>query len=423
MPTRRTFLKQSAGLLAAGVILPNTLISRAQAQTNKRNIFVDIQLSGGNDGANMVVPYTDTRYQSLRPNLHFKESELKDANGNSTILTGTQGLHPAMSEVKGLFDAGKVAIIQGVGYPSPNLSHFVSTDIWHTANPIGGQGLGWLGKYADLKLVGQTGLPAASVGGLPVKSLFANDVVIPNISNFEAYQFVTDSRYQSDRLNQLNTFNFTYGRSFDTGSFSELLTNTGMSAVSGAAQLQTAIAGYSSSVTYPTNNPLATSLKMIAQLITTMPEANLLYVQMGGFDHHASQIALENGQPNKLAGDHATLLTRLSQGVKAFYDDMAEHGLAENVLMMAWTEFGRRPQENASLGTDHGTVTPILLIGDPVNGGLLGNSPSFNDLDQAGNFKFSTDFRGIYAEILDKWLGADSQTILGSRFDHIGFLP
>jgi uncharacterized protein (DUF1501 family) len=422
MPTRRTFLKQSAGLVAAGVILPSAIIREARAgQSGERKIFVVIQLQGGNDGLNTVIPYTDSLYKSYRPLLHFEESELKDDAGNSMLISSSLGLHPSLKEIKSLYDAGRVAIVQGVGYPSPSLSHFSSMDIWHTANPAG-SGLGWLGRYADIKLAGRTGFPAAAIGNAPVKSVLADKVVIPTISNFEEYRFTTDDRYPGDRNNQVAAFDTTYGRSFSEGSYLATIASTGRGAIEGATEVQGAIDDYRSGVAYPENNPLAEGMKMLAQIITTIDEADLLYVQMGGFDNHSGQIGFENNQPSKLAGDHARLLRYFSQAVKAFYDDMAEHGLADRVLMMQWSEFGRRPRENASLGSDHGTVAPVFIIGNAVAGGVKGEWPALSDLDVAGNLKFSTDFRSVYGEILDRWLGVDSREVLGSKFEQVGFL-
>lgn len=409
-------------MVAAGVILPSALIREARArQADERKIFVVIQLQGGNDGLNTVVPYTDSLYKSYRPLLHFEEPELKDDAGNSMVISSHFGLHPSLKEIKSLYDAGHVAIIQGVGYPSPNLSHFSSMDVWHTANPSG-SGLGWLGRYADIKLTGKTGFPAAAVGRAPVKSVLADKVVIPTISDFEAYQFVTDAKYPGDRNNQVSVFDKTYGRDFSESSYLGVIASTGLGAIAGADQVQSAIDDYTSNVAYPEDNPLAEGMKMLAQIITTIPEADLLYVQMGGFDNHSGQIGFENNQPSKLAGDHARLLRYFSQAVKAFYDDLAEHGLADRVLMMQWSEFGRRPKENASFGSDHGTVAPMFIIGNQVTGGLKGELPALSDLDQAGNLKFNTDFRSIYGEILDRWLGVDSREVLGSEFERVGFL-
>jgi uncharacterized protein (DUF1501 family) len=414
------------------VVLPKLWLADALAQSNNpaRRIFVVIQLAGGVDGLNTVVPYTNSRYRSLRPTLAFPDTELKDAQGNSTILTSDFGLHPSLSAIKSLYDAGRVAIVHGVGYPNPNLSHFLSMDIWHTANPIGGQGDGWLGKYADLNLLGQSGLSAVSVGNSLPKSLFGDKVVVPNISpaggrnRFVNYNYITDGRHQGDRNNRLNTFRESNSRSFEPDSFIAALANTGLDALDGAQQVQDSVSRYSSTITYPIGtagniNNLAIAMQMVAQLITTIPGANLFYVNLGGFDHHSQEIGNTRAE-----GQLATLLRYYSEAVKAFYDDMVEHGLVDNVLMMQWSEFGRRPNENASRGTDHGTAAPMMVIGNPVRGGLYGEHPSLEtlDLDRAGNLKFTVDFRAVYATILDKWLGADSQAILGERYEDVGFL-
>lgn len=423
--TRRQFIKRSAGAVAVGLVTPSIWLREACAQSpGRRKILVVIQHSGGNDGLNTIIPYTDSRYLSLRPTLSFKEDELKDAQGRSTKLNGSVGLHPALGELKDMYDAGKVAIVQGVGYPNANLSHFLSQDIWHTANTNGGQGNGWLGDYADIALVGKTGLSAVSIGNALPKSFFADKVVVPSLSNFATYTFQTDSRSPGDRNNQLNTFNALNRRSFPGNSFAAALATTGNDAVLGAAELQAAVARYSSTITYPTPNSLASALKMVAQMATTIPGANLFYVQMGGFDTHSDQIGVAAEPTNKLVGDHATLLRNFSQGVKAFYDDMAEHNLADDLVMMQWSEFGRRPNENASRGCDHGTSSVQFIIGNPIQGGLYGQQPSLEAtaLDRAGNMQFHVDFRATYATIIDKWLGADSREVLGAQYENIGFL-
>jgi uncharacterized protein (DUF1501 family) len=438
---RRQFIKRSAGAVSVSLIMPKFWmggVARGQeaAADPNRKVFVVIQLAGGNDGLNMVVPYTDARYLTLRPTIGLRESELKDENGNSTILgSNSLGLNPSMGELKSLFDAGKVAIALGVGYPSPNLSHFFSMDIWQTAN-TSGAGNGWLGRYADQKLVGKSGLSAVSIGsGLP-KAFYADKVVIPNIAPaggtdpFVNYAFQTDARNLPDKNDQLNTFKATNTRVFTAGSFGAALAEAGFGAEEGAAQLRAAVTGYTPGATYPTGNqPSATAvsfaaaLKMVAQIITTIPDANLLYVQLGGFDHHSQEIGTNaDNFTDRTKGQHAVLLKAFSLGVKTFYDDLAAHGLADNVVMMTWSEFGRRPNENASKGTDHGTGSPLFVIGNPVHGGIYGQQPALNDLDSAGNLKFNVDFRSIYSTILDKWLGADSQSILGAKFDNLGFL-
>jgi uncharacterized protein (DUF1501 family) len=427
MPTtRRQFIKRGAGLVTVGMVMPRIWLGEARAQSpgSNRKLLV-IQLAGGNDTFNTLIPYTDARYHALRPVLAFKEPELKDPQGKSMLLSDRFGLHPAMTRIKDLYDQGKVAIVQGVGYPNPNLSHFLSMDIWHTAELSGLARNGWLGKYADLALVGQPGLPAAAIAGgeLP-KSFFANTAVVPNIINFQLFNFVADPNYPGDYNNQINTFNAAASRGFEAGTFIDAVNKTAFESVRGAQLVQRAIGGYGSSVVYPTSNPLAVGMKMAAQLFVTMPEASLMYVQLGGFDHHSDQISHPEGQANKFGGQHALLLNWFSEAVDLFYRDMAEHGLADNMLMMQWSEFGRRPGENASFGSDHGTVGSMFVIGDSVAGGLYGDHPSLAaaELDIAGNPKFNVDFREVYATILDRWLSVDSRAVLGATYQNVGFL-
>jgi uncharacterized protein (DUF1501 family) len=438
---RRQFIKRSASAVTVSLVMPKLWmngVARGQGLTPNRKIFVVIQMAGGNDGLNTVVPYTDARYQSLRPVLGFKDTELKDAQGNSTILGSNPfGLNPAMSEMKALYDANKAAVVLGVGYPSPNLSHFFSTDIWQTANTTG-SGNGWLGKYADQKLLGLSSLSAVSIGNSLPKALFADKVVVPNISPaggtdpFVNYQYQTDSRNAGDRNNQLNTFKATNSRSFDADTFISAIAKAGFDAEEGSAALQAAVKAYAPGATYPTtadgfsNNVVqfGSALKMVAQIVTTIPEANLLYVQIGGFDHHSQEIGTAaDNYTDKTKGQHADLLKALSLGIKTFHDDMTAHGLADNVVLMTWSEFGRRPNENASHGCDHGTALPLFVVGNAVQGGkLYGEQPSLTDLDSAGNMKFKVDFRSVYATLLDKWLGADSRSILGATYSDVGFL-
>jgi uncharacterized protein (DUF1501 family) len=428
--TRRQFIKRSAGMVTVGLVLPKFWLGDArgqQASFNPNRKFVVIQLAGGNDGFNTLIPYTDSRYYSLRPTLAFKEAELKDIKGQSTILTdGPFGLHPALNEIKDFYEQRKVAIVLGAGYPNPTLSHFLSMDIWHTADTSGLASHGWLGKYADIALVGASSLTAASIGSLDLpKSLNAVQVVVPSIIDFSLYNFLADPAYSGDYANQLNAFNESASRTFSPDTFLGAINNTAFASVQGAQQVQTSVNSYRSSVVYPSNNPLAVGLKMAAQLITTVPEASLLYVSMSGFDNHSNQIGDQNDRTNKLIGDHALLLRWFSQAVKLFYDDLEEHNLADDVVMMQWSEFGRRPGENASFGTDHGTAAPMFVISNPVRGGLYGTQPSLSPsvLDRnGGNTEFTTDFREVYATILDKWLNVDSKAVLGKQYPNVGFL-
>jgi len=427
--SRRQFIKRSAAAVTVGMVVPRLWTAEARGQQIELaggRRFVIIQLAGGNDGLNTVVPYSDPRYAALRPTLGWKEAELKTASGASTIISNQFGLHPALSEIKQLYDAGHAAIVLGVGYPNNTLSHFLAMDIWHTAELSGLTSSGWLGRFADIALVGQPPLSAISVGSLDrPKSFFATRFVAPNILNLDLYNFITDPVYPGDYNNQLNAFNAAATRSFAADTLMGAINRTAFESVSGAQRVQQATRAYQSSVVYPTDNPLAVGLKLAAQLMTTVPEAAILYVRLDGFDHHANQIGNRSGQPNRLAGDHFRLLGWFSQAVKLFYDDLGEHGLADNTIIMQWSEFGRRPGENASFGTDHGSSAPVFIIGNAVQGGLYGEQPSLQAtaLDDAGNPKFTVDFRAIYATILDRWLGANPAEVLGESYENIGFLP
>ncbi|HKV37583.1 MAG TPA: DUF1501 domain-containing protein, partial [Blastocatellia bacterium] len=218
---------------------------------------------------------------------------------------------------------------------------------------------------------------------------------------------------------KINTLLGLHNRSFAAGSFVGREAMIGTDAINGAIQFGSAIQGYTSTVQYPNNNDLAGTLQMLAQVITTIPEVSLLYVQTGGFDTHSDQI---NGT-DRLTGQHADLLGNFSDAIDAFYQDMAQHQLADQVVVMQWSEFGRRPGENDSRGTDHGTASSIFVIGDAVQGGLYGQQPSLaaSDLDDAGNPMFTQDYRSVYATILNKWLGGDASQVLGSDYGNVGF--
>src|SRR5438128_3223016 len=248
---RRQFIKRSAGAVSVSLILPKFWLSnvaRAQeiAADPSRRVLVVIQLAGGNDGSNTVVPFTDAKYQSLRPTLGFKDTDLKDANGNSMILGNDPfGFNPAMTELKSLYDAGKVAVVLGVGYPNPNLSHFFSMDIWQTAN-LNGAGVGWLGRYADQNLIGKSGLSAVSIGSSLPKTFYSSKFIIPNIvpgganDQFGLYAFQTDGSFAGDKNNQINTFKATNSRPFDAGSFISAIAKAGFQAEESYAPLRAA---------------------------------------------------------------------------------------------------------------------------------------------------------------------------------------
>ena len=418
--TRRQFIKSSAGAVSVSVMLPKLLLAQSQPNPNRR-ILVVIQQNGGNDGLNTVIPYTNGRYLSLRPTIGFRNTDLR-----TTILDDQFAFHPSLAELKTMYSEGKVAAVLGVGYPSPNLSHFSSTDILMTAN-TSGQGTGWLGRYADLALYGKAGLTAVSIGGSLPKAFFASKVVVPSISSFANFTYATDARYPGDRNNKINTFRANGNREYAVGSFVASVAKAGVEAEQGAVAVQGAVNSYVEGATYPQAraNPLADVLKMVAQVATTIPGADIFHVSYGGFDTHSAQIGEGQDTANKLIGDHARLLGYLSQGIDVFYRDMVAHGLGDNLVIMTYSEFGRRPNENASRGSDHGTSSVMFVAGNPVKGGLYGDQPSLEatSLDRAGNQIFTTDFRSVYGTIIDKWLvDGDSKVVLNGTYPNLGFL-
>jgi len=423
--TRRRFIKLGAGAVTVGIVIPHTFLRDALAQSpglrNRR--LVIIQLSGGNDGLNTVIPYSDSNYLSIRPMIGFRENELRTRQGASTVISDQIGLHPSMGAIKSLYDQGKVAVVLGAGYPDSTLSHFLAMDVWQTGDPSGLARTGWLGKYADSVLIGQEGLPAASFGGELPKAFHSSKVVIPNISDFSLYNFLGDPNYPGDYFNQYSTFVRAASRQFPEDSFIGMVNNTMLASVQGAERVQTAVNSYEPAVEYPEDNPLAFGLRMAAQIMTTLPESFMTHVEMGGFDTHADQISLDGGTADKRSGWHATLLGWFSEAVAAFLADLQGHNI-NDVVIVQWSEFGRRPEENASAGTDHSTSGPMFVIGNPVKGGIYGEQPSIApiDLDDGGNPQFHVDFREVYATILDRWFNFDSRNVFGASYPNVGFL-
>ncbi|MCL6642145.1 MAG: DUF1501 domain-containing protein [Candidatus Bipolaricaulota bacterium] len=417
MLNRREFLKRgvtfvSLSLASRSMLMQvtpghDTVFGQASTLSGNSRLFVIIQLNGGNDGLNTVIPYGTGLYYDARPKLAVPPKEILP-------VTGQIGLHPKLTNLKKLYDAGKVAIVQGVGYPNANRSHFRSTDIWMTANPDTVEKTGWLGRYLDESIARFHGtkLPAANIGGTLPLTLVGEKVVVPSIASLESYQFLTDTRYPQEREKRLRLFQTINGQSFENA-YLDYLAQTGLGAQQSADELQTAVKKYTSKIEYPTD-PFAQGLKLIAQIIAGGIGTQILYVTIGGFDTHAEQ--------NTARVNHPMLLETVDKGLDAFYRDISQMGVAEDIVMMTFSEFGRRVRENGSLGTDHGTAAPMFVIGDRVKGGLHGEHPSLTKLDDNGDLMYTVDFRSVYATILEEWLGADSQAILGKRFERLGFL-
>lgn len=415
--TRRSLLGKGALLVTSGFLAPSFITrtalalepsaagptgsavgSLAQDSSRKGKVLVVVQLSGGNDGLNTVVPFGDPRYTALRPGLAVSP-------GDALTLADGVGLHPNLARLKALYDQGKVAVVQGVGYPNPNRSHFRGMDIWHSARPETFEQSGWLGRYLDACQCAQdSSLPAISVGDQLNGMFWTDTTLVPAVASIGAFSFLTDTKYKNDRAFQLRTLQNIYGQAGAWSPNERLIRRGTLQALAGSDLLQQAAASYKTPVQYPANNGLANQLRMVAQVIAGNLGTRLFSVSMGGFDTHANQ-----------AATHATLLASFAEAVDAFMQDLAHLKKQDDVAIMTFSEFGRRARQNGSGGTDHGTAEPMFVIGSGVRGGLYGTYPSLGDLDANGDLKFTADFRSVYAGLVRDQLGADPTPAVGSQ--------
>jgi uncharacterized protein (DUF1501 family) len=407
---RRVFLGRSLGFVTISALVPRfgvagtSRLFEESIEAAADRVLVILELAGGNDGLNTVVPYTDNLYRSLRPTIQVPAAAALD-------LDGRMGLNPVMTGMKSLWDAGRLAIVPGVSYPNPNLSHFTSRDIWHTADPRLAERRGWLGRWADQSLAGTSNpLTGCAISQSLPRTLLADNVVIPSFSSLNAYSYTTDGTYPGDSTNQLNAFVAENSTEYEVRNRIERIGATARDAASSSAILRNTASTYVPRATYP-GNGLGNALKLVAQIITGNIGTRILYVTYGGFDNHSNQKT-----------DHDNLLRNLSDSIKAFFDDLDAQNRSSNVLLMTWSEFGRRPGENGSLGTDHGTSGPQFVVGGAVSRGIYGPPPSLSSLDRNGNLTWQTDFRSYYGTILQDWLGADAPAILGAGYPNVGFV-
>lgn len=399
---RRTFLTVagSTTLVALAPTIPGFL-RRAVAYENAQGkaaagerVLVVIQLTGGNDGLNTVIPFADDEYAKNRFSLkHDQNSVLK--------VDDYIGLHPSLRGMADLLEQEKLAIVQGVGYPHPNRSHFESMDIWHTAVaklPVARSG--WLGRGLDSAQRDGGDLPALHLGGeVQPLALAARDVAVPSLASLDGFKLNTGGDGELARVIRQNA---SVARASSDELLSFLQANTA-GALAASERVERATKEYQSSAAYP-GTALAEKLRGVAQLINAGLNTRIYYVALDGFDNHSNQ-----------RDAHAGLLNELSGAVAAFMNDVNEHGHGERVMVMTFSEFGRRVRENASQGTDHGAAAPMLLAGPRVKSGLVGKHPSLTDLDD-GDLKFHTDFRRVYAAVLRHWLGWPPAAIVGDDF-------
>jgi len=366
--------------------------------------LIVIQLSGGNDYLNTVVPYSDGSYYDNRSVVNIPQNKVIPINDKL-------GFNPSMGPVKALWDEGKVAVINGIGYENPNRSHFRSMDIWHTAEPdtIGKEG--WLGRaIRDMDPQGDNVLTGINFGrGLP-RALAVPGVSVASVGDLETYGLFPDVQDEELRMFTLEAFSRMYGNTAGRDPVMELLGRTGQDALLGADILRTAPAKYSSSVEYAPN-ALAQNVKSISQVFHANLGSRVLYTQHGPFDTHSGELPT-----------HAKLWDEVAGAIGCLMDDLKEHGTEDDATILVFSEFGRRIKDNGS-GSDHGSGGVAFMIGGAVNGGMYGEYPSLVEAEQIeGDLRSNNDFRSVYTEILEDWLELDAPSIVNGQFEKHGIL-
>ncbi len=372
--------------------------------TERAPVLVVLQLTGGNDYMNTVIPYADPNYYDSRPNLGIAEDAVLK-------LDGELGFHPSMGAVKEVYDQGDMAIIHGVGYQNPSRSHFRSMDIWHTAEPDSVATEGWLGRVIrELDPEGENPVTAVNIGqGLP-RALVAPDASVSCVADLSTYGLLTSIEQEDRRTRMLDRFASMYAPAVGTGVVTDYLRRTGTDLLKGVDILKSALDPYSSSVEYASNG-IAGSLRDIAMIHLADLGTRIFYTEHGSFDTHGAQ-----------AGTHARLWNEVSQAVADFWDDLREHGADRNVVMLVFSEFGRRVRDNGS-GTDHGAAGVAFAIGPDVKGGLYGEYPETGAAALSeGDLVSNLDFRSAYSNIVEDCLVLEAAPFVNGRFEHPGFI-
>ena len=438
MLNRRQFLERTlkgSSLIALSGLVPQFLANTARsAEVGKDTILVVVELNGGNDGLNTVIPYADDLYYKYRPTLAYRKEQLLRVDDHI-------GLHPSLRGFDQLLNNGQLAIVQGVGYPNPNRSHFESMDIWQTGDPRGKLTNGWLGRSMGSVKVPQGEIVGMHVGAeqLPL-ALQGSATGTPTINPAKPYELILDGqrinvndvkfdqpvtvppsppvdvpekplppapandKHRAERLRLIREM-----AELTTGSKNDVLQFVSRSSL----QTYTAVERLrqllrdNQIITNPGQAQLYSDLNLVARIIRAGFGTRIFYVATDGYDTHSNQ------RP-----DHERLLANLSNAIQQFFAQLQGFGDDKRVVVMTFSEFGRRVQENGSKGTDHGSGSCLFVAGPAVQGGPIGKHPSLNDLD-SGDLRYHTDFRQVYATLLDRWLGCNSQEVLGGKFDHL----
>lgn len=405
IPTRREFLR-STGLVACGLTVPRFLSRTAHAAPlagkpgAKDTILVVVQLTGGNDGLNTVIPFKDAEYAKYRPTIKVPENEIKKINDSL-------GLHPALDGVAKLLDEQAVCVVQGVGYPNPSQSHFRSMDIWQAASTADSLTEGWLGRA--LKSTQSPAFHVSAPNEISWLALAGAPARVPSITALGDFTLKTAAASAPDKQQQKAIIE---GAAMPemmparSPGLLDFVQRTAVNTYASSRRLQEIGQNYEPKSPYPQTG-LANRLKLCAQLIDADLGARVFYVSIDGFDTHAGQ--------GGTTGAHANLLREVGDAIAAFYKDLSARGHKDRLCVMTFSEFGRRAKENGSKGTDHGSGAPMFLVGGKVKPGLVGDHPSLTKLEQ-GNLVHAIDFRQVYAAVLDQWLGVSSKDVLGQEF-------
>jgi len=416
MMNRRAFLKDGVAAFTISFAAPAFLSDLARAQgASSRNLVV-LDLTGGNDGLSMLVPYTDSAYYSRRPTLAIPAGSVLQVGSDSSGKT--LGLHPKLTGLKDIFNQGRLALIQRVGYENSSRSHFFGTDIWSTANPSNSAGNGWVGRYLATLPPPLDPLVAWNTTGDTAHALLSSTVPVASIPNVSGYAFNSPNSGSEATLERAAATSIASHVPVDKPHVA--FVSTSVQAAMATLDRVAAVASYKPTVAYPTNG-FGQALQAIAGAMAKGTGTRVFWVQTGGYDTHASQ------DTNTDTGAYVRLMVTLNDGLTAFYNDLKNQGLLNQSLLLSFSEFGRRISENGSRGTDHGSASVMMAMGGSVHGGLFGTAPSLAADPQnptlennTQDVKFENDFRSVYARVIDNWLGGDSVAVLGGNFKKSG---
>lgn len=414
MFSRRDFVKGGIALVSIGTtaqsLLKGAVAFAAQngayvADPNNKRILILVQMAGGNDGLNTIVPISDPTYRSRRSTLAIPE-------GECLPLDQGFGLHPSLVGMKRLWDTGKLAVVRGVGYPEQSYSHFKSMAIWQAGDPKFALDDGWLGRTLEqMERAEHDPFFGFNIGSSTPAEMRTPKIAVPSVRNPEEYGVKVVGKLSDPMHSRTATMLKLYEQYPSSSPYGVLLETTAESAISSSMMLREAESKYTPAVEYP-DSSFAAGLSVLAEAIVGNLGMRVGHITLGGFDTHNNELA-----------QHTDLMETLDAGLTAFYQDLDAHAKADDVLVLTWSEFGRRVEQNANGGTDHGAGSMIFALGNSVQHGFYGDAPNLAALIDNGNVPYTTDFRRVYATVIERWLGVPHEALLGQRWEQLGFLP